>query len=84
MRSTRSSRITTRGCKSTVMPRARDDFKLPPELYADNLKNVGLDIAPDALIAKAELAYAEIRNEMQAIAPLSRRSTTSTSPTTAT
>ncbi len=56
--------------KSTVMPLARDDFKLPPELYADNLKNVGLDITPDALIAKAELAYAEIRNEMRALAPL--------------
>ena len=51
--------------KSTVMPLARDDFRLPPELYADNLKNVGLDIPPDELIAKAELAYAEIRNEMQ-------------------
>jgi len=56
--------------KSTVVPHERDDFKLPPELYADNLKNVGLDIAPDQLIAKAELAYAEIRNEMRAIAPL--------------
>ncbi len=56
--------------KSTVLPRARDDFRLPPELYADNLKNVGLEIAPEALIAKAELAYAEIRNEMKAIAPL--------------
>ena len=56
--------------KSTVLPRAREDFRLPAELYADNLKNVGLDIAPDALIAKAELAYAEIRNEMRAIAPL--------------
>lgn len=56
--------------RSTVMPRARDDFRLPPDLYADNLKNVGLDIPPDALIAKAELAYAEIRNEMRAIAPL--------------
>jgi len=56
--------------RSTVMSRARDDFRLPPDLYADNLKNVGLDIPPDALIAKAELAYAEIRNEMRAIAPL--------------
>ncbi|MGH8172552.1 MAG: DUF885 family protein, partial [Rhodanobacteraceae bacterium] len=56
--------------RSTVLPRARDDFRLPPDLYADNLKNVGLDIPPDALIAKAELSYAEIRNEMQAIAPL--------------
>jgi uncharacterized protein (DUF885 family) len=59
--------------KSTVMPLARDDFKLPPELYADNLKNVGLDIAPDELIRKAELAYAEIRNEMRAIAPLAAK-----------
>ena len=59
--------------KSTVMPLARDDFKLPPELYADNLKNVGLDIAPDALIQKADLAYAEIRNEMRAIAPLAAK-----------
>jgi uncharacterized protein (DUF885 family) len=56
--------------RSTVLPRARDDFRLPPELYADNLRNVGLDIAPDALIAKAEVAYAEIRNEMRALAPL--------------
>jgi uncharacterized protein (DUF885 family) len=56
--------------KATVLPHARDDFRLPPALYADNLKNVGLDIAPEALVAKAELAYAEIRNEMQAIAPL--------------
>ena len=56
--------------KATVIPHARDDFKLPPALYADNLKNVGLDIAPEALVAKAELSYAEIRNEMQAIAPL--------------
>ena len=56
--------------RSTVLPRARDDFKLPPDLYADNLKNVGLDIPPDELIAKAELAYAEIRNEMRVIAPL--------------
>jgi uncharacterized protein (DUF885 family) len=55
--------------RSTVIPHAREDFKLPPELYADNLKNVGLDIAPEALVAKAELSYAEIRNEMQAIAP---------------
>jgi hypothetical protein len=59
--------------KATVMPLARDDFKLPPELYADNLKNVGLNIAPDDLIRKAELAYAEIRNEMRAIAPLAAK-----------
>ncbi|MBL8300094.1 MAG: DUF885 domain-containing protein [Rhodanobacteraceae bacterium] len=54
--------------RSTVLPRARDDFRLPAELYADNLKNVGLDIPPEQLVQKARLSYAEIRNEMQAIA----------------
>lgn len=54
--------------RATVLPRAREDFRLPADLYADNLKNVGLDIPPQALVQKARLAYAEIRNEMQAIA----------------
>lgn len=54
--------------KATVLPRARDDFRLPRDLYADNLKGVGLDIPPEALVQKARLSYAEIRNEMQAIA----------------
>lgn len=54
--------------RSTVLPNAREDFRLPAELYADNLRNVGLDIPPEALIQKARLSYAEIRNEMQAIA----------------
>lgn len=56
--------------RSTVLPRTREDFRLPEDLYADNLKNVGLDIPPRELVAKAELAYTEIRNQMQALAPL--------------
>ena len=54
--------------KATVIPASRTDFRLPLELYADNLKNVGLDIPPEALIQKARLSFAEMRNEMQAIA----------------
>ncbi len=30
--------------KSTVLPHARTDFRLPPAVYANNLKQVGLDI----------------------------------------
>jgi hypothetical protein len=56
--------------RSTVLPSARADFRLPPALYADNLKNIGLDVPPRDLIAKAQLAYAEIRNEMLVLAPL--------------
>jgi hypothetical protein len=56
--------------RATVLPKARTEFRLPPELYADNLKQVGLDISPQELIAKAQLAYAEIRNEMRTLALL--------------
>ena len=56
--------------KATVLPRSRDDYRIPAELYADNLKQVGLDIPPQELMHKALLAFAEIRNEMQALAPL--------------
>lgn len=56
--------------RTTVLPKARTDARLPPELYADRLKLVGLDIPPQELIAKAELAFGEIRNEMKTLAPL--------------
>lgn len=56
--------------RTTVLPSARADFRLPPALYADNLKNIGLDVPPRDLIAKAQLAYAEIRNELLVLAPL--------------
>ena len=56
--------------RTTVLPRARDDFRLPAELYANNLKEVGLDITPQELMQKAQVSYAEIRNQLQALAPL--------------
>lgn len=56
--------------KAEVLPRAREDFRLPVELYALSLKDTGVDLEPSDLIARAQLAYAEIRNEMQALAPL--------------
>ena len=55
--------------KSTVLPRARSDFRLPPELYANNLKDVGIDISPQELIHKAELEYMETQNQMEVLAP---------------
>lgn len=56
--------------RKTVLPRARADHRLPPPLYADNLKQYGVDLAPEELIRRALLSFAEIRNEMQALAPL--------------
>ncbi len=55
--------------KSTVLAHTRTDFRLPPELYASNLKQVGLDITPQELIKKADLEFMETRAEMQVLAP---------------
>lgn len=55
--------------KSTVLPRARRDARLPAPIYADNLRNVGIDIPPQELIKQAEQAFMEIRAQMQTLAP---------------
>lgn len=54
--------------RGEVLPRARDDFRLPPELYAFNLVQVGVDIAPDELARRAHQAFAEIQAEMHKVA----------------
>jgi hypothetical protein len=55
--------------KSTVLPHTRADFRLPLELYANNLKNVGIDIDPHELVRKAQLEFVETRAQMQVLAP---------------
>ena len=32
--------------KSEVLPKAREDFRMPPELYAFQLEQIGIDIPP--------------------------------------
>ncbi|GLQ47898.1 hypothetical protein GCM10007862_29490 [Dyella lipolytica] len=54
---------------STIVPRQRDDFRLPEPLYAYNLKQVGIDIPPEQLIKQAQLEFVELRSTMQMIAP---------------
>ena len=55
--------------KSTVLPRARADARLPEAIYADNLKNVGIDIPPQELVKQAEQSFMEIQSEMETLAP---------------
>lgn len=50
--------------KDQILPKARADHRLPPEVYADNLHQFGVDITPQELIAKALTSFAEIRNQM--------------------
>ncbi len=56
--------------RKEVLPRARTDFRQPKELYAYSLKQVGVDMPVDELTSRARVAFREIQNEMQAIAPL--------------
>lgn len=59
--------------KSQILPRARTDHRLPPEVYADNLRQFGVDISPQELIARALVSFAEIRNQMNITAGLIAR-----------
>ena len=54
--------------RAEILPRSRDSHLLPAEIYADNLKNFGVDMDPRELIQRATFGFMEIRNEMQAIA----------------
>ncbi len=55
--------------RSTVLPRARTDFRLPEPLYAYNLRQVGIDIPPQELMKQAQLEYVELRGMLQVLAP---------------
>ncbi|MDH3612998.1 MAG: DUF885 domain-containing protein [Gammaproteobacteria bacterium] len=59
--------------RAEILPRARDDFRLPAVMYQDALKNWGVDASPESLIEQATKGYMDIRNEMEALAPLVAR-----------
>jgi len=54
--------------RSTVLPRARATPALPREIYADRLKNVGVDISPEQAIALGMTTFAEVREAMDRLA----------------
>lgn len=54
--------------KVEMMPRTRTSHRLPEPIYANNLKNFGVDADPRDLLRQAQFGFGEIRNEMQAIA----------------
>ena len=54
--------------RQTVLPKARTDFRLPPELYTINLENTGVDYPIDELAGMAHQQFTELQREMQQIA----------------
>ena len=54
--------------RKEILPKARTDFRLPPELYALALEDYGVDIAPEKLTAMAHQAFTEVQGQMQVLA----------------
>ncbi len=54
--------------RATVLPKARNDFRLPPQHYALDMELYGIDIPPEQLAALAHQAFTEIQGEMKPIA----------------
>ncbi len=59
--------------KSDLLPRARTDFRLAPEVYAVNLEEYGVDATPEQLIKLGHDGFASIRAEMQKVAAVVAR-----------
>ena len=56
--------------RAEILPRARENYRLPPDLYEDALRQWGVDASPSELIEQATKGYMDIRGEMEALAPL--------------
>ena len=54
--------------RAEVLPKARTDFRLPPEVYRISLENYGVDYAPDDLQRLAHQAFTQIQGQMKEVA----------------
>jgi uncharacterized protein (DUF885 family) len=54
--------------RTTILPKARTDFRLPPEEYALALEGYGIDIPPAEIAAQAHAAFTQYQNEMAPLA----------------
>jgi hypothetical protein len=55
--------------RKDVLPRSRTDFRLPADLYAFSLDQVGIGVPREEVAAQARAAYVEIQKEMDRLAP---------------
>jgi uncharacterized protein (DUF885 family) len=54
--------------RQQVLPRAREDFRLPPAIYNIALENYGVDYRPDELKRLAHEGFTTMQNEMRPLA----------------
>jgi uncharacterized protein (DUF885 family) len=54
--------------KTTILPKARTDFRLPPEKYVLAFEGYGIDIPPAQIAKMAHAAFTQYQNEMAPLA----------------
>jgi len=54
--------------RKEVLPRARPDFRMPPEMYKLALENYGIDYTPEELARLAHQSFTDIQKQMQTLA----------------
>jgi hypothetical protein len=54
--------------RANLLPRARADFRLPPERYALNFEKYGVDIPPAKIAEMAHVAFSDYQTEMASLA----------------
>ena len=54
--------------RQTILPRARTDFRLPPQKYALDFEQYGIDIPPAQIAAMAHAAFTQYQHEMAPLA----------------
>jgi uncharacterized protein (DUF885 family) len=54
--------------KATILPKARTDFRLPPEKYVLAFENYGIDIPPAQIAKMAHAAFTQYQSEMAPLA----------------
>lgn len=54
--------------KTTVLPKGRKDYRLPPEEYHLALEGYGIDIPPAEIASMARAMFTDIQNQMKPVA----------------
>jgi uncharacterized protein (DUF885 family) len=54
--------------RANILPKARTDFRLPPEKYALKFEEYGIDIPPAQIATMAHAAFAQYQAEMASLA----------------
>jgi uncharacterized protein (DUF885 family) len=54
--------------RTTILPKARTDFRLPPAEYALSMEGFGIDMPPAQIAAMAHAAFTEYQSEMAPLA----------------